>query len=156
MEMEMGWNGTHHRPVPPKCKGIKPITQEMWSTDAHAYHDINIANQDAFHKKYDDRSVLSKSKGYRSEVTHSGLKKGEAPFFFAGVHGMSEVSLVSRPCLCLCVVRSTGAEAPDWDSSPHRPIPSALRGLSAPLARWTRGPAAAERLASLCRARGAS
>jgi len=95
--MEMGWNGTHHRPVPPKCKGIKPITQEMWSTDAHAYHDINIANQDAFHKKYDDRSVLSKSKGYRSEVTHSGLKKG--------------------------------AEAPDWDSSPHRPIPSALRGL---------------------------
>ena len=139
--MEMGWNGTRHRPVPPKCKGIKPITKETWAADAHAFHEINVANQDAFHKKYDDRSVLSKSKGYRSEVTHSGIKKGErlpwwhAPQCRGGADGFD-----------FPVLRSTGADAPDWDSSPHRPIPPAWRGLSAPRARACppRGAVAAE------------
>lgn len=72
---EKSWNNTPLRSRPANLKGLRPATKEPWAVDEDFYqrktgsfeYEVNSK------EKYDDRSVLSATKGYQSEVTASGL-----------------------------------------------------------------------------------
>lgn len=73
---ERAWNSTPMRHVPANLRGIKCATKEPWHIDQQFYEKKTgsfeeVMNDDA---PFDDRSVLSASKGYKSKVTASGLK----------------------------------------------------------------------------------
>lgn len=72
-ELEAGWDGTTHRSVPSSVRGLKPgpHSHEAWARDAQVYHEISQEINPC--RPFDDTSVLSRSAGYQSEVTASGL-----------------------------------------------------------------------------------
>ena len=57
------------RTRPPNLKGLKPITREPWAVDEEFYQKKTGSFEEEFNElqgTYDDRSVLSASKGYES------------------------------------------------------------------------------------------
>ena len=74
-KLEKGWNATPMRSVPANLRGIKPSTNEPWAIDLKYYQQKTGDFEDVMNDNapYDDRSVLSASKGYVQQVTASGL-----------------------------------------------------------------------------------
>lgn len=73
---ERAWNPTPMRYTPPNLRGIRCVTKEPWSIDEQFYQRKTGSFEDVKNddEAFDDRSVLSASKGYTSQVTSSGLK----------------------------------------------------------------------------------
>ena len=71
---EKAWINTPYRSRPPNLRGLRCATKEPWAIDEAFYQKKTGNFEDALPKeKYDDRSVLSASKGYTATVTASGL-----------------------------------------------------------------------------------
>lgn len=98
---EHAWNNTPMRQTPPNLRGIKCATKEPWHIDEQFYKKKTGSFEDEMNDEeaFDDRSVLSASKGYTSQVTASGLKGG------------------------------SNFMQPTWNSSPMRAVPHSLKGL---------------------------
>merc|ERR1711871_737379 len=67
---EKAWNNTPMRSRPPNLRGLRPATKEPWATDEAFYQKKtgNFEYEYNSKEKYDDRSVLSASKGYTAQV----------------------------------------------------------------------------------------
>ena len=61
--------------------GLRPATKEPWAVDEAYYQKKTGSFEHEYNskEKYDDRSVLSASKGYTANVTASGLKGRAQP-----------------------------------------------------------------------------
>ena len=68
IQLEKGWNGTPMRTRPAELRGIRPITREPWAIDEEFYQKKTGSFEYEYNSRpaYDDRSVLSASKGYLS------------------------------------------------------------------------------------------
>ena len=66
--LEQAWNPTPLRYRPPIFKGMKPITREPWAVDEEFYQKKTGSFETEYNAAgvFDDRSVLSASKGYTS------------------------------------------------------------------------------------------
>ena len=86
-QMENAWNGTPMRPVPANLRGIKCATAEPWAADLKFYQKKTGDFEDVMNDNapYDDRSVLSVSKGYTQQVTASGLGGASKPAWNSSV-----------------------------------------------------------------------
>ena len=64
--MENNWIGTPFRTRPAELKGLRPITKEPWAIDEEFYQKKTGSFETEYNMReaYDDRSVLSASKGY--------------------------------------------------------------------------------------------
>ena len=80
-EKEKGWNASPMRSTPMNLKGLKVTTKEPWAIDEKFYQKKTGSFEDVMNdnERYDDRSVLSASKGYKSEVTATGLAMAGQP-----------------------------------------------------------------------------
>ena len=67
-QLEKAWNSTPLRYRPPDLKGLRPTTMEPWAIDEAFYQKKTGSFEYQVNKlvAYDDRSVLSASKGYVS------------------------------------------------------------------------------------------
>ena len=74
-EKERAWNCTPMRQVPPNLKGLKVTTKEPWVRDMQFYQKKTGSFEEVLNndEAFDDRSVLSATKGYTSQVTSTGL-----------------------------------------------------------------------------------
>ena len=65
-KMENNWIGTPFRTRPAELKGLRPITKEPWAIDEEFYQKKTGSFETEYNMReaYDDRSVLSASKGY--------------------------------------------------------------------------------------------
>jgi hypothetical protein len=79
--LEKKWNSTPHRTTPANLTGIKCATKEPWAIDEQFYQKKTGSFEDEPNdaEVYDDRSALAASKGYRAEVTSTGLKGTSQP-----------------------------------------------------------------------------
>ena len=68
-KLEKGWDSTPMRERPAELRGIKPVTPEPWARDEEFYQRKTGSFEIEYNSKeaYDDRSVLSASKGYESK-----------------------------------------------------------------------------------------
>ena len=66
--LEKGWNNTPLRTRPSTLKGLRPISREPWAVDEEFYQRKtgNFEYEYNSRTPYDDRSVLSASKGYQA------------------------------------------------------------------------------------------
>jgi len=73
---ERAWNASPMRPVPASLKGLKCATKEPWHIDQVFYQKKTGSFEDVMNddEAFDDRSVLAASKGYRSQITASGVQ----------------------------------------------------------------------------------
>lgn len=80
-KLENGWNNTPLRSRPSNLRGLRPATKEPWAVDEEFYQKKTGSFEYEFNskEKYDDRSVLSASKGYTATVTASGLEGRAQP-----------------------------------------------------------------------------
>jgi len=78
---EDAWDGSVHRSRPSNLRGLKVATKEPWARDETAYQKRTGSFEDEVNAldPYDDRSVLSASKGYTSTVTATGLNGRKQP-----------------------------------------------------------------------------
>ena len=72
---ERAWNKTPYRSRPSNLAGLRVMTKEPWAIDEVFYQKKtgNFEREYNSKEKYDDRSVLSATKGYTATVTASGL-----------------------------------------------------------------------------------
>ena len=66
--LEKAWNSTPMRTRPAELRGLRPITREPWAIDEEFYQKKTGSFEEEYNElgSYDDRSVLSASKGYEA------------------------------------------------------------------------------------------
>lgn len=79
-QKEKAWNGSVMRSRPSNLRGMKVVTKEPWARDEAAYQKRTGSFEEEVNadEPYDDRSVLSASKGYQSTIT-AGLGGRKQP-----------------------------------------------------------------------------
>lgn len=93
---EKAWDRSYFRPTPANLRGIKCATKEPWARDEKFYLKKTGSFEDEMNDNamYDDRSALSATKGFKSEVTATGLEGKGAPAWNSSVFRPVPYSLV--------------------------------------------------------------
>ena len=68
LALEKAWDSTPMRTRPAELRGLRPITREPWAVDEEFYQKKTGSFEYEYNSReaYDDRSVLSASKGYQA------------------------------------------------------------------------------------------
>lgn len=95
---ERAWNGSIMRSRPPNLRGLRIATKEPWALDEAFYQKKtgNFEHEYNALEKYDDRSVLSASKGYTAQVTASGLDGAQPAWDSSPLRPVPHVLKVSK------------------------------------------------------------